>query len=37
MLCLLNATRWDVDTMRDDVVASVRERLADATAILVLR
>src|SRR5258708_3504866 len=33
---LLNASRWDVDAVRDDLVAYVREQLADPAAILVL-
>jgi hypothetical protein len=33
---LLNAARWDVDAVRDDLVACVREHLADPTAILVI-
>jgi SRSO17 transposase len=33
---LLNASRWDVDAVRDDLVAYVREHLADAAAILVI-
>ncbi len=33
---LLNASRWDVDAVRDDLVASVREYLADPAAILVI-
>jgi len=33
---LLNASRWDVDAVRDDLVAYVREHLADPTAILVI-
>jgi len=33
---LLNASRWDVDAVRDDLVAYVRERLADPAAILVI-
>jgi SRSO17 transposase len=33
---LLNAARWDVDAVRDDLVAYVREHLADPTAILVI-
>jgi SRSO17 transposase len=33
---LLNASRWDVDGVRDDLVAYVREHLADPAAILVI-
>jgi SRSO17 transposase len=33
---LLNASRWDVDAVRDDMVAYVREHLADPAAILVI-
>src|SRR5258707_12434176 len=33
---LLNASRWDVDAVRDDLVAYVREQLADPAAILVV-
>jgi SRSO17 transposase len=33
---LLNASRWDVDAARDDLVAYVREHLADPAAILVI-
>ena len=33
---LLNAARWDVDAVRDDLVAYVRAHLADPAAILVL-
>lgn len=33
---LLNASRWDVDAVRDDLVAYVREHLADPAAILVI-
>ncbi len=33
---LLNASRWDVDAVRDDLVAYVREHLADPSAILVI-
>jgi SRSO17 transposase len=33
---LLNASRWDVDAVRDDLVAHVREHLADPAAILVI-
>src|SRR5258707_811087 len=33
---LLNASRWDVDAVRDDLVAYVREQLADPAAILVI-
>src|SRR5258705_52707 len=33
---LLNAARWDVDAVRDGLVAYVREHLADPTAILVI-
>src|SRR5258707_3136667 len=33
---LLNASRWDVDSVRDDLVAYVREHLADPAAILVI-
>jgi SRSO17 transposase len=33
---LLNASRWAVDAVRDDLVAYVRERLADPAAILVI-
>src|SRR5258706_8655642 len=32
----LNAARWDVDAVRDDLVAYVREHLADPAAILVM-
>jgi SRSO17 transposase len=33
---LLDASRWDVDAVRDDLVAYVREHLADPAAILVI-
>jgi SRSO17 transposase len=33
---LLNASRWDADGVRDDLVAYVREHLADPAAILVV-
>jgi hypothetical protein len=33
---LLNASRWDVDAVRDDLVAYVREHLVDPAAILVI-
>jgi SRSO17 transposase len=33
---LLNASRWDVDAVRDDLVAYAREHLADPAAILVI-
>ncbi len=33
---LLNASRWDADAVRDDLVAYVREHLADPAAILVI-
>src|SRR5215469_12884352 len=33
---LLNASRWDADAVRDDLVSYVREHLADPAAILVL-
>jgi SRSO17 transposase len=33
---LLNASRWDADGVRDDLVAYVREQLADPAAILVI-
>ncbi len=33
---LLNASRWDVDAVRDDLMVYVREHLADPTAILVI-
>ena len=33
---LVNASRWDVDAVRDDLVAYVRAHLADPGAILVL-
>jgi SRSO17 transposase len=33
---LLNASRWDVDAVRDDLMAYVREHLADPAAILVI-
>jgi SRSO17 transposase len=33
---LLNASRWDADGARDDLVAYVREHLADPAAILVI-
>jgi SRSO17 transposase len=33
---LLNASRWDVDAVRDDLIAYVREHLADPAAILVI-
>jgi SRSO17 transposase len=33
---LLNASRWDVDAVRDDLVAYVREHLANSAAILVI-
>lgn len=33
---LLNASRWDVDAVRDDLVAYVREHLANPAAILVI-
>jgi SRSO17 transposase len=33
---LLNASRWDADAVRDDLVAYVREYLADPAAILVI-
>jgi SRSO17 transposase len=33
---LLNASRWDVEAVRDDLVAYVREHLADPAAILVI-
>ncbi len=33
---LLNASRWDVDAVRDDLVAYVCEHLADPAAILVI-
>src|SRR5258708_35452503 len=33
---LLNASRWDADAVRDDLVTYVREHLADPGAILVL-
>jgi SRSO17 transposase len=33
---LLNASRWDVDAVRDDLLAYVREHLADPAAILVI-
>ena len=33
---LLNASRWDVDAVRDDLLAYVREYLADPAAILVI-
>jgi SRSO17 transposase len=33
---LLNASRWDVDAVRDDLGAYVREHLADPAAILVI-
>src|SRR5258707_8732547 len=33
---LLNASRWDVDAVHDDLVAYVREHLADPVAILVI-
>jgi len=33
---LLNASQWDADAVRDDVVAYVREHLADPAAILVI-
>src|SRR5262245_50889035 len=33
---LLNASRWDAHAVRDDLVAYVREHLADPAAILVL-
>jgi SRSO17 transposase len=33
---LLNASRWDVGAVRDDLVAYVREHLADPAAILVI-
>jgi SRSO17 transposase len=33
---LLNASRWDEDAVRDDLLAYVREHLADPAAILVI-
>jgi SRSO17 transposase len=33
---LLNASRWDVDAVRDDLAAYVREHLGDPAAILVI-
>src|SRR5262249_59263815 len=33
---LLNASRWDVEAVRDDLLAYVREHLADPAAILVI-
>jgi len=33
---LLNASRWDVDAERNDLVAYLREHLADPAAILVI-
>jgi SRSO17 transposase len=33
---LLNTSRWDADAVRDDVLAYVREHLADPAAILVI-
>src|SRR5262249_15346673 len=33
---LLNASRWDADAVRDDLVAYVREHWADPAAILVI-
>jgi SRSO17 transposase len=33
---LLNASRWDVDAVRDDLVVYVREYLADPAAVLVI-
>jgi len=33
---LLNASRWDADAVRDDLVAYVREHLTDPAAILVI-
>jgi len=33
---LLNASRWDADAVRDDLVTYVREQLADPAAILVI-
>src|SRR5258706_11323098 len=33
---LLNASRWDVDAVRDDLVGYVREHVADRAAILVI-
>jgi SRSO17 transposase len=33
---LLNASRWDADAVRDDLLAYVREHLADPAAILVI-
>jgi SRSO17 transposase len=33
---LLNASRWDADAVRDDLVAYVREHLSDPAAILVI-
>jgi SRSO17 transposase len=33
---LLNASRWDEDAVRDDLIAYVREQLGDPAAILVL-
>jgi SRSO17 transposase len=33
---LLNASRWDADAVRDDLMAYVREHLADPAAILVI-
>jgi SRSO17 transposase len=33
---LLNASRWDADAVRDDLVGYVREHLSDPAAILVI-
>src|SRR5260221_4730707 len=33
---LLNASRWDAEAVRDDLVTYVREQLADPAAILVI-
>jgi SRSO17 transposase len=33
---LLNASRWDADGVRDDLVAYVREQLADPAAVVVI-
>jgi SRSO17 transposase len=33
---LLNASRWDEDAVRDDLIAYVREHLADPAAIVVI-
>jgi hypothetical protein len=33
---LLNASRWDVDAVRDDLLAYVSEQLADSAAVLVI-